>query len=168
MGMKFLRLKCDIFTRTKRGRPAQITDLLVLRQVLNLQYQINIPKETKTYDEAKKMDIVKKVDENDFLKTIQTSKYSLDLNGAGNPNKRTFEILTNNSLLISEFNNLTWPFPEKFCEETIIKNGEEFMIKLGNLHNNNSLYQKCFDVQQNIVDKYFNINWLRNYICFIF
>ena len=33
MGMKFLRLKCDIFTRIKRGRPAQITDLLILRFV---------------------------------------------------------------------------------------------------------------------------------------
>ena len=105
---------------------------------------------------------------NDFLKTIQTSKYSLDLNGAGNPNKRTFEILTNNSLLISEFNQVVWPFPEKFCEETIIKNAEEFMLKMGNLHNNNNLYQTCFDVQQNIVDKYFNINWLRNYIYFKF
>jgi endonuclease/exonuclease/phosphatase family metal-dependent hydrolase len=71
MGMKFLRLKCDIFTRFKRGRPAQITDLLVLRQALNLNYQLLIPKETKTYDEDKKMDVVKKVDENDFLKTMK-------------------------------------------------------------------------------------------------
>jgi endonuclease/exonuclease/phosphatase family metal-dependent hydrolase len=82
MGMKFLRLKCDIFTRTKRGRPAQITDLLILRQSLNLQYQISIPKETKTYDEAKKMDIIKKVDENDFLKTIKfylNKRYFIDI-----------------------------------------------------------------------------------------
>ena len=71
MGFKFLRLKCDIFTRFKRGRPAQITDLLILRQALNLNYQLSIPKETKVYDENKKMDIIKKVDENDFLKTIK-------------------------------------------------------------------------------------------------
>jgi endonuclease/exonuclease/phosphatase family metal-dependent hydrolase len=71
MGIKFLRLKCDIFIRFKRGRPAQITDLLILRQALNLNYQLSIPKETKTYDETKKMDVIKKVDENDFLKTIK-------------------------------------------------------------------------------------------------
>lgn len=101
---------------------------------------------------------------NDFLNTIQNSKYSLDLNGAGNPNKRTFEILTNNSLLLSEFNQLTWPFPERFCEETIIKNAEDFKVKIHNLQQDTNLYKKCFEVQETIVDKYFNIIWLRNYI----
>ena len=101
---------------------------------------------------------------NDFLKTIQFSKYSLDLNGAGNPNKRTFEILTNNSLLISEFNYLTWPFPEKFCDETIIKSADEFIYKMTDLNNDNNLYKRCIEVQLDIVDKYFNIVWLRNYI----
>jgi endonuclease/exonuclease/phosphatase family metal-dependent hydrolase len=71
MGMKFLRLKCDILTRFKRGRPAQITDLLIIRQSLNLKYQLSIPTETKVYDEIKKTDIIKKVDENEFLKTIK-------------------------------------------------------------------------------------------------
>ena len=71
MGMKFLRLKCDIYTRFKRGRPAQITDLLILRQSLGLSYQLSIPTETKTYDEEKKMDVIKKVNENEFLKTIK-------------------------------------------------------------------------------------------------
>jgi hypothetical protein len=101
---------------------------------------------------------------NDFLKTIQESKYSLDLNGAGNPNKRTFEILTNNSLLISEFNQLTWPFPENFCDETIIYNAEDFKQKINALHQDFNLYKKCIDVQQTIVNKYFNLDWIRNYI----
>jgi hypothetical protein len=35
MGLKFLRLKYDIITRIKRNRPAQITDLLILRQNYN-------------------------------------------------------------------------------------------------------------------------------------
>jgi hypothetical protein len=100
----------------------------------------------------------------DFLKTIQSSKYSLDLNGAGNPNKRTFEIVTNNSLLLSEYNDLTWPFEETFCEETIIKNADDFKIKINNLRMNKNLYEKCFAVQQNIIEKYFNREWLKNYI----
>jgi endonuclease/exonuclease/phosphatase family metal-dependent hydrolase len=82
MGFKFLRLKCDISTRFKRGRPAQITDLLILKQALNLNYNISIPSETKTYDESKKMDVIKKVDENDFLKTIKfylQKRYYIDI-----------------------------------------------------------------------------------------
>jgi hypothetical protein len=99
-----------------------------------------------------------------FIKTIQESKYCLDLNGAGNPNKRTFEIVTNNSLMISEYNDLIWPFPEQFCVETTIHTAEDFQQKMHALQGDEDLYKKCFDVQQNIVDKYFNLEWLRNYI----
>ena len=98
------------------------------------------------------------------VKTMQGSKYSLDLNGAGNPNKRTFEILTNNSLLISEFNQLTWPFPERFCDETIIHSAEDFKQKINDLHHDLNLYKKCVDIQQSIVNNYFNLDWIRNYI----
>jgi hypothetical protein len=101
---------------------------------------------------------------NVFLKTIQESKYALDLNGAGNPNKRTFEILTNNSLLISERNPLTWPFPEQFCEATLFNTAEEFHQKMRALRQDDNIYQQCLAVQQDIVDKYLNLDWLRNYI----
>ena len=52
MGVKFLRLKYDVITRLSRGRPAQITDLLVLRQLYDLSYKLAIPKITKMYDES--------------------------------------------------------------------------------------------------------------------
>lgn len=71
MGVKFLRLKYDIITRIKRGRPAQITDLLVLRQMYDYKYQLSIPKVTKTYDEEKMTDIEKQVNEMKFLETIK-------------------------------------------------------------------------------------------------
>jgi hypothetical protein len=82
MGLKFLRLKCDIFTRIKRGRPAQITDLLILRQILNLNYELSIPKEIKMYNEKEKKDIVKKIDENEFLRTVKhylKTRYYIDI-----------------------------------------------------------------------------------------
>jgi endonuclease/exonuclease/phosphatase family metal-dependent hydrolase len=82
MGMKFLRLKCDIYTRFKRGRPAQITDLLILRQSLKLKYELSIPTETKVYDEDNKKDVIKKVDETEFLKTVKfylLKRYFIDL-----------------------------------------------------------------------------------------
>jgi endonuclease/exonuclease/phosphatase family metal-dependent hydrolase len=82
MGIKFLRLKCDILIRFKRGRPAQITDLLILRQALNLNYQLSIPKETKVYDEKEKKDIIKLVNKNTFLSTVKhylEKRYYIDI-----------------------------------------------------------------------------------------
>ena len=74
MGVKFLRLKYDVITRLSRGRPAQITDLLVLRQLYDLSYKLAIPKITKMYDESTKKDIEKPVD---YQKFIDTVKYYL-------------------------------------------------------------------------------------------
>jgi hypothetical protein len=101
---------------------------------------------------------------NAFLQTLRTSKYSLDLNGVGDPNKRTFEILSQGSLLISEYNDLTWPFQESFSEETIFKNENEFVNKLNKLNANDELYKKCLYNQLYIYNKYFNKQWIKNYV----
>ena len=99
-----------------------------------------------------------------YLNDIHNSKFSLDLNGVGEPNKRTFEILSQGSLRISEFNNLKWCFDDEFCEETIFKTGDEFKEKIFNLINNKDLYDKCLKKQNEIVDKYYNKNYLKNYL----
>lgn len=100
----------------------------------------------------------------DFLETIKTSKFSLDLNGVGDPNKRTFEILSQGSLRIGEYNDLKWPFEERFSDETIFKDDADFFTKINRLRNDFDLYTKCLQNQLNIVYKYFNKSWLRNYI----
>ena len=99
-----------------------------------------------------------------FLSEMNKSKFSLDLLGSGYPNKRTFEILTTNSLLIAQNNDIAWPFPEQFSEETVFKNSADYIEKLNKLAQNNELYIKCLTNQQNIVEKYFNVVWIRNYI----
>ena len=101
---------------------------------------------------------------NDFLKTLRTSKYSLDLNGVGDPNKRTFEILSSGSLLISQYNDLKWPFDELFSQETIFKNDIEFIDNITKLNNDNTLYTKCLLNQIHIYNKYFNKKWIKEYI----
>ena len=95
---------------------------------------------------------------------MQNSKYSVDLLGAGNPNIRTFEILVSGSLLLQQKNNLVWPFPEKFSNECFFANGEEFINNLQKLNNNDELYKNCLENQYQIVSKYFNKEWLKNYI----
>jgi len=104
------------------------------------------------------------VDYNSFMNIIHDSKFSLDLNGVGDPNKRTFEILSQGSLRIGEYNDLEWPFEETFCEETIFKTKEEFFEKIHKLRNNEELYNHCLEKQNQIYLKYFNIEWLRQYI----
>lgn len=103
---------------------------------------------------------------NNFINTIRNSKYSLDLLGVGDPNKRTFEILLSGSLMISEYNDLLWPFDKNECfsKETIFKDENDFYNIINNLSNDNELYLKCLKNQYDIVKKYFNKNWLRNYI----
>ena len=99
-----------------------------------------------------------------FIKTIQSSKFCLDLTGCGNPNIRTFEILLSGSLLLQEKNNLIWPFEDKFSEECLFNDENDYFLKLENLRKDENLYNKCLHNQYNIVEKYFNKKWLRNYI----
>lgn len=101
---------------------------------------------------------------NDFLQAVRTSKYSLDLNGVGDPNKRTFEILSQGSLMLSQFNELKWPFEETFSEETIFKNENEFVNNLIKLNANDELYKRCLYNQLYIYNKYFNKKWIKEYV----
>lgn len=103
---------------------------------------------------------------NNFIETMRNSKYSLDLLGVGDPNKRTFEILLSGSLMISEYNDLVWPFEDgdSFMIETIFKNENEFFEKISAFEKDNELYIKCLSNQHYIVKKYFNTNWIKNYI----
>jgi hypothetical protein len=99
-----------------------------------------------------------------FIHNLRNSKFCLDLLGVGDPNMRTFEILLSGSLILSQYNELKWPFPETFSEETTFKNSEEYFQNLHKLSTDDELYKKCLTNQHNIVKKYFNIEWIRSYI----
>ena len=99
-----------------------------------------------------------------FIQELRNSKYSLDLLGVGDPNKRTFEILLSGSLIISQYNDLLWPFEEYFLSETKFKNKNEYFEIIEKLENDNELYKKCLEKQFEIVNKYFNKEWIKSYI----
>ena len=103
---------------------------------------------------------------NKFLSEIRISKYSLDLNGVGDPNKRTFEILSQGSLMISEHNDLKWPFEEddEFNDELKFKDEKEFYKIMDKLNKNPDFYNKCLENQNKIFNKYFNLEWIQSYI----
>jgi len=99
-----------------------------------------------------------------FIEALRNSKFSLDILGVGDPNKRTIEILLSGSLILSQYNDLKWPFPETFSEETTFKNSKEYFQNLQKLSSNEELYNKCLTNQYTIVKKYFNKDWMREYI----
>ena len=103
---------------------------------------------------------------NIFLSEIRNSKYSLDLNGVGDPNKRTFEILSQGTLMISEYNDLKWPFEEgdEFNDELKFKDEKEFYKIMDNLNRNHDFYKNCLENQNKIFNKYFNVEWIRSFI----
>ena len=55
MGFKIIRLKFDLILRFKRNRPAQFTDLLVIKQMFNLGYTLTIPKKYICFNEKIKL-----------------------------------------------------------------------------------------------------------------
>jgi len=99
-----------------------------------------------------------------FMNKLNHYKYSLDLLGVGDPNIRTFEILSSNSLRIAERSNFKWNFDDDFCEETYFYNENDLYNKLLKLENDVNLYNYCLQKQNFIVSKYMNFKTLRNYI----
>jgi endonuclease/exonuclease/phosphatase family metal-dependent hydrolase len=86
MGVKMLKLDYDIIIRKLRQRPAQMTDLLILNRLLNINIQgfkLEIPLENKTFDEKTKTDVITTVNKNTYLETIKhylKKRYNLNIN----------------------------------------------------------------------------------------
>jgi hypothetical protein len=104
--------------------------------------------------------------ENDYINTLKKYKVAVDLIGVGDPNKRTFEILSNGTLMLSMCGDLAWGFDEgdEFHPDTFFKTADEFRAKLDRILNDEAHYRVCLEQQQKIVNKYFNKQWLRQYI----
>jgi hypothetical protein len=101
-----------------------------------------------------------------YLYGVSHSKFALDINGAGDPNYRTFELLTTDTLMLQQFKYMIWPFDagDAFSEETIYKTPDEFIGKLERLRADPALYERCLANQKHIKQKYFQAGWLRDYL----
>jgi len=103
---------------------------------------------------------------NEYIDEIAKSMFALDLNGCGDPNVRTLEILSCGTIMMRQKNNCIWPFEkgDSLPEITEFESANELADKLNILRTNNELYMSTLIQQQYIVDKYFNKEWLRKYI----
>ena len=102
----------------------------------------------------------------EYIEKIRQHKIIVDLIGVGEPNKRTFEALSNGILLMTMVNDLEWGFypNDKFHPDTIFTSASDFREKLNRLLNNEAHYQSCLAIQNKLVKKYFNKEWLSLYI----
>ncbi len=116
------------------------------------------------YDIQEYVSIYPMVSYTDYMTNMKIYKYALDLVGVGDPNKRTFEILSTGALRIAQRTDLKWPFEDKFEEDTLFSTPEEFFEKIDILNKNPDIYEKCLEKQEEIVKKYFNKGWIRDYI----
>jgi hypothetical protein len=107
------------------------------------------------------------LDNKTFLNTLQKYKIGLDLYGVGDPNKRTFELLASDTLVLTNRTELDWGFEnnDSFSEETYFTNETEFLEKM-KLLENKEIYYKCLNNQRFLKQKYMNKEWLREYILF--
>ena len=101
-----------------------------------------------------------------YFGELATSAFALDMNGEGDPNIRTFEILCSNSLLIQQRKRLVWPFDEgdMWDELTVYDTADECKDKVGLLRKYPLVYQTCLDTQQRLRRKYINRDWMRLYL----
>jgi hypothetical protein len=118
------------------------------------------------FEEIKSLLDIGHFQEQDYITMLGKYKVAVDLIGVGDPNKRTLEILTNGTLMLSMCADLAWGFEDgdEFHPDTLFRTGDEFKIKLNKILNDEGHYRTCLDQQQRIVAKYFNKKWLRNYI----
>lgn len=127
--------------------------------------QYNIKRDRRIiYDIQEYVSVYPMVSYTEYMTNMRRYKYALDLVGVGDPNKRTFEILGSGALRVAQRTDLKWPFEDKFEEDTLFSTPEEFFEKIDILNKNPDIYEKCLNKQEEIVKKYFNKNWIREYI----
>lgn len=100
-----------------------------------------------------------------FIETMKQYKMGLDLYGVGDPNKRTFELIANDILVLTNRTTLNWGFDEgdSFSKETIFSNSKDFFENI-NLLKNETIFIKCLENQRYLKQKYMNKEWIQNYI----
>ena len=131
----------------------------------NKDFNILRDRETIFNEIKNSLDIYNNLSHNDFISTLQKYKIGLDLEGVGDPNKRTFELISNNVLIFTNRINLEWGFDKEdsFSPETIFTTPQDFFEKL-KLLENEIIYNKCLKNQEFLKQKYMNKEYLRNYI----
>jgi len=102
----------------------------------------------------------------EFLNLFNKYTSFLHLNGTGHLCARFFEGLSRGSLMIMEEMDTVFPFDEgeHFAEECVFTYSKEFHEKIDKVLLDKELYGKCLGQQEYILNKYYNYDWINNYV----
>lgn len=102
----------------------------------------------------------------EYLHTLRSYKLFLDLSGCSVLNKRFYEGLSVGTLCMSQRQHVVWPFDntDQWPDHTQFSTATECVEKVTQLLSDEKLYEHCLREQNRLVEKYFNIPWIRTYI----
>jgi hypothetical protein len=102
----------------------------------------------------------------EFLDQFNTYKFFLHLNGTGHLCGRFFEGLSRDSLMIMQEMDVIFPFEkgDNFHPACVVLEPRQFLESLILLANNDKLYDEAKNVQEKLIEKYFNYSWIREYV----
>ena len=102
----------------------------------------------------------------EFLNQFNIYKCFLHLNGTGHLCGRFFEGLSRDSLMIMQEMDTMFPFQDEmfFHEKCIFERPEDFISNVKLILSDDDLYAECKDAQESILEKYYNYNFMREYI----
>jgi len=101
-----------------------------------------------------------------YIQMMRKYAIAIDIWGVGDPNGKTFEIMSNGVLWMGMCKDLEWGFDEgdSFDPDCLFTTGKEFDEKYTKLTTDVEHYNKCLARQNYIVEKYFNPQWVSQYI----
>tara|TARA_Y100000310_G_scaffold344412_2_gene457037 strand:+ start:1065 stop:2105 length:1041 start_codon:yes stop_codon:yes gene_type:complete len=104
--------------------------------------------------------------QSEFLNQFNYYKFFLHLNGTGHLCGRFFEGLSRDSLMIMQQMDVVFPFDEGdgFHPLCVVKSPREFVESLLRMSSDDALYKECKAAQDHVIDKYYNYEWITNYI----
>tara|TARA_Y100000593_G_scaffold94377_1_gene193152 strand:- start:8666 stop:9730 length:1065 start_codon:yes stop_codon:yes gene_type:complete len=106
------------------------------------------------------------IPQDEFMDRFNKYKSFLHLNGTGHLCARFFEGLSRDSLMIMEKMDTVFPFENRdwWHEECVFEYPLEFIEKINRILSDEKLYNECLDRQNYIVEKYYNYDWINQYV----
>lgn len=101
-----------------------------------------------------------------YLKAMSQFKYSIYLKGYATLTRRFFEIMSTNSLMLIERNNIVFGFENQinFPEECIFSTIDELKEKYQKLETDVALYNDCLKIQDLIASNFFSYSYIQKHI----
>ena len=99
-----------------------------------------------------------------YLMEMSKHKYAIYLSGWATFTRRFFEILSTNTLMFFENSNIQFNLDSFLHPLCIFNTLDELKFNYEKINSSNELYEKCLLQQKNLVEKYFNYQYVSDYI----